>query len=207
MPIKDHPNSDLLESFAAGALALPPALVVEAHIEACEACRSRVSRVEAAHGRALTDLPDAPMRRDALERAMAALSIEPGQAPNRLGDVALPEALRRRGLHARRFIGPDYWVAPVRRARDEVWRAYVLRAPAGTLIPSHRHLGREFFQVLMGEVADESAHATGDFVIGPTDEDHALAVASTGPCACLIAVEHGARWRGVARVLAPWLGI
>lgn len=34
-----------------------------------------------------------------------------------------------------------------------------------------------------------------------TDEDHALAVAPAGPCACLIAVEHGARWRGLTRVL------
>ncbi len=180
--------------------------MVECHLEACPACAARTARRETEHGRALADLPDVPMRADALERALA--SLEPCQAPPaRLGDVDLPRALVRQGLHTRRFLGPDFWLAPVRRTRRDQWRAYVLRAPAGAKIPPHRHLGLEYFQVLMGSVTDVAPRVAGDFVGGATGSDHVLQVGSEGPCACLIAVEHGAQWRGVTRLLSPWLGI
>jgi len=142
----------------------------------------------------------------ALDRALDALAAE-SAAPSRIGDVDLPNALARQGLHARRFIGADYWLAPVRRTRLGDWRAYVLRAPAGTKIPPHRHLGQEFFQVLMGSVADDRVHGSGDFVAASAGADHALQVGVEDSCACLIAVEHGAQWRGITRWLSPWLGI
>lgn len=189
-----------------GDLPLAPALVVESHLEACDTCARQVMRLEQAQGQLLADLPDATMRPDALERALAKLGGPP-PAPRMLDDVPLPESLVRQGLHARRFIGPDYWVAPVKRARRDAWRAYVLRAPAGTSIPAHRHLGQEYFQVLMGEVHDEAPRRTGDFVGGDKGADHALRVGDQGACACLIAIEQGARWRGAMRLLSPLLGV
>ena len=204
--MQSHPSPELIERFAAGKLPLAPSLVVESHMEACPACTARGARLEAVHGRALADLADAPLRADALDRALAALDAPTPGTPS-LGDTPLPAAIIRQGLHARRFIGTDYWVAPVRRARRETWRAYVLRAPAGTAILAHRHLGQEYFQVLMGSVVDGGLHRTGDFVGGDKGVDHALRVTDDGPCACLIAVEHGARWRGAMRLLAPLLGV
>ncbi len=201
-----HPTPELIKRFAAGELPLAPSLVVESHIESCAACSASASRSEAAHGRALSDLPDAPLRTDALDRALAALAAPLPGKPS-FGDTPLPAAIIRQGLHPRRFIGADYWVAPVRRARRDTWRAYVLRAPAGTAIPAHRHLGQEYFQVLMGSVVDGGAHHTGDFVGGDKGADHALRVTDDGPCACLIAVEHGAQWRGAMRLLSPILGV
>lgn len=202
---QSHPSSDLLKRFAAGDLPIAPALVIECHLEACPTCASGVSGHEEAHGQTLAALPDAPMRADALEQALSKLA--PQAPPTRLGDVVLPRALARQGLHTRRFLGPDYWVAPVQRTRRDAWRAYVLRAPAGTKIPPHRHLGHEYFQVLMGSVSDSGRHVAGDFVAGAAGGDHVLKVAADGPCACLIAVEHGAQWRGITRLLSPWLGI
>jgi putative transcriptional regulator len=204
--LPSHPSSDLIKRFAAGDLPLAPSLVVESHLEVCPACAASASRLESQHGQALADLPDAPMRSDALDRALARLDDAPAPSPN-LDDTPLPRALVRQGLHPRRFIGTDYWVAPVRRARRDTWRAYVLRAPAGTSIPAHRHLGQEYFQVLMGQVADGGLHRAGDFVGGVKGADHALRVSGDGPCACLIAVEHGARWRGAMRLLSPLLGV
>ncbi len=203
--MQSHPSPDLIERFAAGQLPLAPSLVVESHIESCPDCTAQASRLEAAHGRALADLPDAALRADALDRALAALDAPTSKTI--AGDTPLPAAVIRQGLHPRRFIGPDYWVAPVRRARRDTWRAYVLRAPAGTAIPAHRHLGQEYFQVLTGSVVDGGLHRTGDFVGGGKGADHALRVTDDGPCACLIAVEHGARWRGAMRLLSPLLGV
>lgn len=204
--VQSHPSPDLLDRFAAGELPLAPALVVECHLEACPSCAANASRHEADHGEMLAELPDAPLRADALERALANLTPQVAQ-PSRIGDVPLPQALVRQGLHTRRFLGPDFWLAPVRRTRRDSWRAYVLRAPAGTKIPAHRHLGLEYFQVLMGAVTDGGPHVQGDFVGGAAGSDHVLQVGADGPCACLIAVEHGAQWRGVTRLLSPWLGI
>lgn len=154
----------------------------------------------------MAELADSPMRDDALDRALANLTPR-APAPTRLGDVPLPRALIRQGLHTRRFMGPDFWLAPVRRTRRDSWRAYLLRAPAGAKIPAHRHLGQEYFQVLTGAVTDGGPHVAGDFVGGAAGADHVLQVDANAPCACLIAVEHGARWRGVTRILSPWLGI
>lgn len=201
-----HPSPDLIERFAAGDLPLAPSLVVESHIEVCPHCAKAAFGFEAAHGRGLADLPDAQLKPDALDRALAALDATPANPP-RFDDTPLPAAVLRQGLHPRRFIGQDYWVAPVRRARHDSWRAYVLRAPAGTSIPSHRHLGQEYFQVLMGAVTDTDLRRTGDFVGGSTGADHALKVGPDSPCACLIAVEHGALWRGAMRLLSPLLGV
>ncbi|MBO9547161.1 cupin domain-containing protein [Caulobacter sp.] len=207
MSAHSHPSPLLLRRFAAGDLAIAPALVVECHLETCRACADAVSRAETEHGHALSRLPNAPLRPDALARALDQLDVD--AAPERpfLGDVALTDALVRQGFHARRFLGPDYWVAPVRRTRQDGWRAYLLRAPAGTGIPAHRHLGQEYFQVLMGTVTDGERREAGDFVSGAPGDDHALQVTTDGPCACLIAAEHGAQWRGITRLLSPWLGI
>lgn len=59
----------------------------------------------------------------------------------------------------------------------------------------------------MGPVADDQTHQTGDFVGGFEGAEHALRVTDDGPCACLIAVERGARWRGAMRLLSPLIGV
>jgi putative transcriptional regulator len=205
LAINGHPNPDLLQRFAAGDLPMAAGLVVESHAETCPGCARNLTRFETDHGHALSDLPDAPMRPDALERALARLG-DTRPAPTHLGDALLPKAIVRQGLHARRFIGPDFWVAPVRRSRREAWRAYILRAPAGTRIPAHRHLGQEYFQVLTGAVVGSALHTSGDFVSEPPGLEHVLQVGQA-PCACLIAVENGAQWRGVTRWLSSWLGV
>jgi putative transcriptional regulator len=197
----------LLRQYAAGELSAAPALVVACHLEACMACATVVEGLECRHGVALAGLPDAALSPDALDRALDAILDEDVGRLKMLGDVHLPQALTRHGFHARRFIGKDYWIAPVRRTRVEGWRCYVVRAPAGTRITPHRHLGREYFQVLQGEVTDDAVRRSGDFVVGELDADHALQVSPNGPCACLIAAEHGSRWKGATAWLAPLLGI
>jgi putative transcriptional regulator len=202
-----HPSPELLRQYAAGELSAAPALVVACHLEACTACAAVVAGHEYRHGAVLAALPDATLSPGALDEALAAILDEALEPPAMLGDVLLPQALIRKGFHARRFIGRDYWIAPVRRTRVDGWRCYVVRAPAGTRIMPHRHLGREYFQVLMGEVTDDTLHRSGDFVVGEHDADHALQVSAAEPCACLIAAEHGSHWNGATAWLAPLLRV
>jgi putative transcriptional regulator len=207
LSVHGHPSPELLRQYAAGDLLTAPALVVACHLEGCTACATIIEGHERRHGEALAALPDASLSCGALDKALDAILDETPERPSMLGDVHLPQALIRQGFHARRLIRKDYWIAPVRRTRVAGWRCYVVRAPAGTRITPHRHLGREYFQVLLGEVSDSAIHRSGDFVAGELDADHALQVSADGPCACLIAAEHGSRWNGATAWLAPLLRV
>jgi putative transcriptional regulator len=202
-----HPSNELLERYAAGALAAAPAIVISAHIEHCELCRGGSRQVESRYGEKLEALPDAAMAPDALQRALARIQTPVEPVKSQLGDVPLPDAVARLGLRSRRFLSPGFWIAPVQGGWRDRWRLYLLRAPAGTPIPDHRHRGQEIFQVLVGAVRDGRVHRSGDFAAFPADADHSLQVTDDGPCACLVAAEHGARWKGLTQVLSPLLGI
>jgi putative transcriptional regulator len=182
-------------------------MVISAHLQSCETCRDTVNSAEKRHGQALEALDDAPMAADALRRALARIEIAADPTPMILGDVPLPDAVAQMGLRSRRFLGPEFWVAPVRGGSGDAWRLYLLRAPAGTRIPAHRHRGQEMFQVLLGAVRDGGLHRQGDFATFAADADHALQVTDDGPCACLVAAENGARWTGLTRALSPLLGV
>jgi putative transcriptional regulator len=205
-----HPSTTVLAQYAAGALPLAPALVVNAHLGQCATCRGRVGDLEEAEGRLLASLPNAALADDAFEQVLARLPTRP--QPLRLtrraiGDVPLPVAVARAGLSPRRYLTPEFWVAPVRASRADGWRAYVLRAPAGWKIPRHLHRGPEFISVLMGAFQDGRRHAAGDFAENLTNHEHELQVTAEGPCACLIAARGGARWRGLAGAITPLLGV
>jgi putative transcriptional regulator len=202
-----HPSAKLLEQYAAGALPTAPAIVISAHLEHCEACRDGVDHADHRHGEALAALPDAPLASDALQRALARIEAPAASVRTALGDVPLPDALVRMGLRSRRFLSAEFWIAPVRGGSGDSWRLYLLRAPAGTAIPRHRHRGAEMFQVLMGAVRDDGLHPHGSFAIYPPGGDHTLQVTEDGPCACLVAAEHGARWTGLTQALSPLLGV
>jgi putative transcriptional regulator len=182
-------------------------MVISAHLEHCEKCQPAVARAEEVHGQILESLADTAMAPDALQLALARIDTPAKRAPASLGDVPLPEAVACLGLRSRRFLGPEFWIAPVRGVWSDNWRLYLLRAPAGTRIPEHRHRGQEMFQVLTGAVRDRQLHRQGDFAVLSHGVDHALEVTTDGPCACLVAAENGARWTGLTRALSPLLGI
>jgi len=166
-----------------------------------------VERIETRHGHSLEGLADTPLASDALARALARIETPTPPPPASIGDVTLPEAVARLGLRSRRFVGSEFWIAPVRGGWSDNWRLYLLRAPAGARIPKHRHRGSELFQVLAGAVMDSRLHQRGDFAVFADGADHVLQVTQDGPCACLVAAENGARWTGLTRPLSPLLGI
>ena len=203
----------LLADYATGRIPTAPGLIVSAHLEACSACRDHVSAAEEAEGAALEASEPAPLRDDALIRALAAIDDShrrPALADTvaaKLGDVRVPAAAARLGLKRRRFLAPGLWAASVKVDDADGWRAFLLRVPAGMKVPPHRHRGSELIAVLAGAFKDGHLYRAGDFAANLADGDHDLQATDDGPCACLIAIQGRVQWRGWARMITPLVGI
>ena len=215
MSVAHHPSDGVIAQYAAGTLADGPSLVAAAHLERCGHCRARVKLFEAVGGALIEELPPATMNDDALALALAKIErpapAPPGaSAPRRAGPggIALPAALARRGVGPRRFLGPDVWVAPVRSNSDDGWRTYLLRVPAGAVLPHHGHHGAEYTVVLSGAFRDETGrYAAGDFAETDESLEHHPAAERQEACVCLISGEGGLRARGLLRLVQPLLGV
>ena len=140
---------------------------------------------------------DTPPRADARDVAVSA-SID---------DIRLPLAAARAGLKRRRWLAPGLWAAQVKTQRTDGWRAFLLRVPAGTALPNHRHRGEELIAVLTGAFIDRERTEAGDFVETGAASPHGRKVTDDGPCVCLVAMQGRVEWRGLARLITTVLGI
>jgi putative transcriptional regulator len=210
---RHHPSSPRLAAYAAGDLALAPALVLSAHLETCVACRHQVRESEEREGERLEASEPAPLRAEALDHALAAIEValspqaDMGNTARRLGDVPLPAAVRPLGLEDRRFLAPGLWAAPVRTPIVDGWRTLLLRTPPGTVVPTHGHKGGELIAVLSGRFHDGVDYRAGDFAESVIRHDHGLEAGPEEPCVCLIAIQGRVQWRGWAKVIGPVLGM
>lgn len=213
MTVRHHPSEAILAGYASGALADGPSLVVSAHLERCPCCRGAMRLFEAVGGALLEDAAPAQMAPDALALALAAIerpvpSSGPAAHRNGAESLALPRALAARGLGRRRFVGPGFWIAPVRSKSPDGWRTYLLRAPTGTAVPHHGHNGAEYTVILRGAFADREGHfGVGDFVACDKDDSHQPRAEGPDPCICLITGQGGLRAQGLLRLLQPLLGV
>lgn len=189
-----------------------PALLIASHLETCPSCRATVKTLDDAHAAALEAMPPTALSEDALRQALLRIDgmrKEPAASlvRRRLGDITLPSALAEARFRARRWMSPGLWAAHLITERQDNWRTYLLRAPAGTIIPQHEHGGDELISVLMGSFQDGQTYRAGDFGANIKDSAHDMRVESDGPCVCLIAVSGALRWRGWSRAIGPILGI
>ena len=188
-------------------------LPISAHLETCSDCRARVGKLEENEGRAIEQAEPISMRANALERVMSRLDDAPlaetsGQDfTDQLEGARLPAAAERLGLRRRRYLAPGLWAAQVRGDFLSGWRAFLLRVPRGTTIPTHGHEGREVIAVLSGAFSDGRTYNAGDFVECTRADEHELKVSGDRPCVCLIAIQGRLRWQGWARVITPVLGL
>jgi len=146
-----NPSDERLLAYAAGTLSPPEAVVVATHLAMRPESRDWVDRLQAVGGQVLDDLTPVPLAGDALDRALARVETDGGEAvaPAPLNDMPeLPEPLRRYQLGPWRWMGPGIRVRDVHAPRDGDCRVILLKIAPGQSTPSHTHGGVELTLVL-----------------------------------------------------------
>jgi putative transcriptional regulator len=203
--IAHHPSPDILAAYAAGALDSGFALVVAAHLEACDHCRGHVRAFEQASGAALADLPDAQLRSEAFAQTLSRLD----ERQREIAPVDPRPFLQRLPLKPRKWVAPGVWVAAVDtpHARDN--RVYLLSVKPGMPTARHEHSGAEFCTVLQGAFRDETGrYAIGDFAAADDDLNHQPMVEPGPDCICLFATEGRLKPHGlIGRIAFAWADV
>lgn len=202
----------MLGAYASGWMPGAAGVCVEAHLERCAPCRRAVTSADQREAEFIDALPDSPMAPEALAGLLRKLDDADFASPRprsraSLGDAPLPRALSQAVFGSRRWLAPGLWIAHLPEVESAGWRCYLLRAPAGQVLPMHGHSGPEFISVLSGGFDEGRRYRAGDFIEIAPATHHRLRVTADGPCACLIASKGPLRWRGLARALRPLLSI
>lgn len=196
---RHHPSSDVLAAYAAGACEPGFGLVVGAHVEVCAHCRAQVAGFEAASGGALSQIADADVAGNALQRVMARIDAPAAPAPK-------PDPrplLERLPLKPRKWIAPGVWAAAVDTPHAPDNRVYLLSVAAGMPTARHEHSGAEYCTVLKGAYRDElGLFAAGDFAATDTEVNHQPVVQGDEACICLFATEGRLKPQGLLGRLA-----
>ena len=208
--IHHHPSEENLLRLAAGTLPAGLAVVVQAHLEACPACRAETQRLEALGGAILEDLAPALLDERAFNQVLARLNEPaplraprpPRQPPSLLPEaVRLPAALRGADIGRWVWVGRGIHHSRVRLPWAPEQTMMLFRVGGGRRVIHHTHGGAEFTQVLAGGFSDETGHyGAGDLA----EADETLAhqpVADPEGCICLAALEGGLRLPWLTRLL------
>lgn len=181
--INFHPETALLQAFAADTLPLNLALAVAAHVELCPNCAARVSQFEAELANTLLGMPAGFADIGRLDPAFEAMlqrimdtPVDPASSELMLPPTPIVIRLdgRERILpRALRHLVPQGWQRSGKVARanvqsllDDKLQASLIWLEPGARIPEHEHGGLELNLVLDGSLSDEHGrYGIGDFVL------------------------------------------
>jgi putative transcriptional regulator len=201
-----HPSEDLLLDLARGALEPGRALVVAAHLGACQTCRAATRFAEAVGGALIAEIEAAELAPDALAKAMASLDLPtppPTKAPRPPdGWIRVPPDVLAAARRHRRWAAPGVWVANITGNPKAGPRSYLLGVAAGMAVPRHTHKGAELVCVLKGAFEDRGViYGAGDFAESDEAVEHRPHVTRDCECVCLAAADSAL----VPRELIGWL--
>ena len=213
--INHHPDSQLLQAFAAGTLAPSISIAVSAHLELCRRCSRDVHRREARLAESLLqdELTDDQSVTDDLEVMLQQiLQTPPTASPDDVVSPA-PPVLDWQGQpilmpRALRQLLPVSWqrmgkVARARLALSETdgSRASLLAIEPGGGVPAHQHAGYELTLLLAGNMLDEhGCYQAGDFLLLQGSQTH-TPVTPDG-CLCYTVLDAPVQFtRGLPRLL------
>ncbi|HEV7249517.1 MAG TPA: ChrR family anti-sigma-E factor [Shinella sp.] len=211
-----HATDETLMRYAAGTLAAGPAIVVEAHLAACPACRARVATYEAVGGALLDEIEPTALSETAFNDVLAMIDAEEGPAPRpqsrkpvEIEGVRLPDALGGCDIGRWRWIGPGMRMSRVGVPHDPDANLILLKIGPGRALPDHGHAGTEFTYVVAGAFSDRfGTFGPGDMAEMDEDVEHQPIVDRGGDCICLAAMEGQMRFKGfIGRMLQPIFGI
>lgn len=211
-----HATDETLMRYAAGTLAAGPAIVVEAHLAGCPACRARVATYEAVGGALLEEIEPTQLSETAFNDVLAMIDAEEEPAPRQqsrkpveIEGVRLPDALGGCDIGRWRWIGPGMRMSRVGVPHDPDANLILLKIAPGRALPDHGHAGTEFTYVVAGAFTDRfGTFRPGDMAEMDEDVEHQPVVDRDGDCICLAAMEGQMRFKGlIGRMLQPIFGI
>jgi putative transcriptional regulator len=193
-PIRSHPDSATLMSFAAGALAEPLAAACSVHASMCAACRDELRDMDLVGAALLGSAPAPGGKITAPLRPPEPVLTE--RASNDRGGVAdaLPAPIATRyGLTLDQIpwqrLAPGVWQHRLALSPGAQGELYLIRLAPGCRLPLHAHTGVELTVVLTGAFTDESGeYRRGDLQEIDKAEHQPLGDAEEG-CVCLVAAE------------------
>lgn len=209
-----HLSDELLIDYAAGNLSEGWGIAIATHLALCPACRSRVLAAEAIGGALIEAIEPAAISEESLAATLARIEAEPPQAapkPSAAASTLLPEPLRsyvERGPGlAWKKLGPSAHTVIIP-TDDRSTTVRLLKIPAGAAMPVHSHRGLELTLVLQGAFHDEGGtFGRGDIEEANEEVEHQPIAVAGEDCICLAVTDARLKFRGVARLLQPFLGI
>ncbi|NKX44911.1 ChrR family anti-sigma-E factor [Roseicyclus persicicus] len=210
--IRHHIPDDLLMGYAAGVLPQAFDLVVATHVSLSDDARARLASYEALGGAVLSDLDQAQIDEDSLDRTLAkikGMAPEPRPEPSR---GVFPSPLRKvvgGDADAVRWKGVGLGAKQSVLCSDGEATARLLYIPAGQAMPKHSHRGMEMTLVLQGAFRDEDGvFARGDIEVADQQVDHTPIAEPGEDCICLVATDGRLKFQGLLpRIAQPFLGI
>ncbi|MEM9552617.1 MAG: cupin domain-containing protein [Acidobacteriota bacterium] len=204
-----HPGDDALVGVASGDLPRLRRLLVEAHVAQCDTCSARLAAASWPGGRWLEAAEPATPAADswlrltehldaaAPPRTRPAARPDEGLVPavvwNELDDVA-------RSLRWRPLLDSSTRIAPLAADRADALDLFLVRTPAGGVLPHHRHLGAESVLVLVGSYHDcWGEYHPGDYHLSAAGTSHEPRIGDEAECWALVCVGQGLDFDATSR--------
>ena len=194
-PIRRHPDSTTLISFAAGALAEPLAAACSVHVSMCAACRDELRDLELV-GAALLGSTSAPGGRVAAPARPPEPVLAERASNDRDGTAdPLPAPLATRyGLALDQIpwkrLAPGVWQHRLALSPGAQGELYFIKLAPGSRLPLHGHTGVELTVVLTGAFVDASGeYRRGDMQDIDNSIEHQPVGDREEGCVCLVAAE------------------
>jgi putative transcriptional regulator len=212
--INNHPDTRLLNEFAAGCLPLAQSTCVSLHLNYCELCQRHSRQLQQLGAGLFQAQSPQPVDDALLDAVMSRLDEEPPLAYSReTGDGGYPGLVQR--LMSGKYdelewkrVTSSLQISRLRTGDpDNEFALYHIKA--GGSIPKHTHRGTELTLVLDGSFSDEEGvYREGDFLMRDAEHVHTPTAAQTSDCVCIGVLDAPIRftdWK--YRVLNPFLSV
>lgn len=213
--INNHPDTRILNEFAAGSLPLAQSTCVSLHLNYCEKCQRNSEQLQQLGASLFEQLAPTPVDDSLLDAVMSRLDEEPplSYGGDDAGSEVYPSLLQRLmsgnydELEWKR-VTSGLQISRLRTGDSENEFA-LYHINAGASIPRHTHRGTELTLVLEGSFSDEAGvYQQGDFLIRDAEHVHTPTAAQTSDCICIGVLDAPIRFTGWKhRVLNPFLSV